>query len=118
MQVEVLKEDYGGDGRAWLSQMVVEDVVKGDTTPIHAPERQQSRKWPKVTTVCPHTKLTVRRASRYQGEGSAEEESGDGGDGRGSRGKQRIESQARNKGIKRRWVQRGMGMGGEGGKYE
>ena len=40
--------------------MVVEDVVKGDTTPIHAPERQQSRKWLKVTTVCPHTKPTVR----------------------------------------------------------
>ena len=38
-------------------------MVKGDTTPIHAPERQQSRKWPKVTTVCPHTKPTVRRAA-------------------------------------------------------
>ncbi len=30
--------------------------------------------------------------------------------------KQRIESQAGNKGIKRRWVQRGMGMGGRGVK--
>ena len=53
------------------------------------------------------TSTTVRNSSRGKHRGGG----GDGGDGRGVRGKQRIESQAGNKGVKRRWVQRGMGRG-------
>jgi hypothetical protein len=54
------------------------------------------------------TSTTVRNSSRGKHRGGG----GDGGDGRGSRGgKQRIESQAGNKGIKRRWCDEGWGWG-------